>query len=51
MCFFKVFKTRLNFKIDVQEYFGAGNYLTILFHSENLLTVFKIPKTLDLSLI
>ena len=30
--------------------FGAENYLTIVFHSENLRTVFKISKILHLSL-
>ena len=33
-----------------QSTFGAANYLTIVFHSENLLTIFKISKTLHLSL-
>ena len=44
-------KQDLNFKIDVPEHNGDGNYLAIVFHSENLITVFKIPKTLHLSLI
>ena len=30
--------------------FGAENYLTVVCHSENLLTVLKISKTLHLSL-
>ena len=33
-----------------QSTFGAENYLTVVFHSEHLLTVFKIPKILHLSL-
>ena len=33
-----------------QSTFGAGNYLTVLFHSESLLTVFKLSKTIHLSL-
>ena len=32
-----------------QSTFGAENYLTVVFHSENLLTVFRISKTLHLS--
>ena len=34
----------------LQSTFGAENYLTVVFHSEHLLTVFKIPKILHLSL-
>ena len=33
-----------------QSTFGVENYLTVLFHYENLLTVFKISKTLHVSL-